>query len=64
MLSKRLKAAGFGVQKSFEDFDFRFNEEALPASVLRDLSTCHFIVSARETACYFAAGPSVLGSMF
>ena len=30
MLSKRLKAAGFGVQKSFEDFDFRFNEEALP----------------------------------
>ncbi len=30
MLSKRLKAAGFGVQKS-------------PASVLRDLATCHFI---------------------
>ena len=43
MLSKRLKAAGFGVQKSFEDFDYRFNEEALPASVLRDLATCHFI---------------------
>jgi hypothetical protein len=43
MLSKRLKAAGFGVQKSFEDFDFRFNEQALPASVLRDLATCHFI---------------------
>ena len=43
MLSKRLKAAGFGVQKSFEDFDFRLNEQALPASVLRDLATCHFI---------------------
>ena len=43
MLSKRLKAAGFGVQKSFEDFDYRFNEEALPASMLRDLATCHFI---------------------
>jgi len=43
MLSKRLKAAGFGVQKSFEDFDFRFNEEALPSSILRDLATCHFI---------------------
>jgi DNA replication protein DnaC len=28
MLSKRLKAAGFGVQKSFEDFDFRFNVSA------------------------------------
>jgi DNA replication protein DnaC len=43
MLGKRLKAAGFGVQKSFEDFDFRFNEEALPAAVLRDLATCHFL---------------------
>lgn len=43
MLSKRLKAAGLGVQKTFEDFDFRFNEEALPAAVLRDLGTCHFI---------------------
>ena len=43
MLGKRLKAAGLGVQKSFEDFDFRFNEEALPAAVLRDLATCHFL---------------------
>ena len=43
MLSKRLKAAGFGLQKTFEDFDFRFNDQALPASVLRDLATCHFI---------------------
>jgi DNA replication protein DnaC len=43
MLSKRLKAAGFGLQKSFEDFDLRFNEEALPSSMLRDLATCHFI---------------------
>ena len=43
MLGKRLRAAGFGVQKSFEGFDFRFNEEALPTSMLRDLATCHFI---------------------
>jgi DNA replication protein DnaC len=43
MLNKRLKAAGFGVQKCFEDFDHRFNEEALPATMLRDLATCHFI---------------------
>ena len=43
MLTKRIKAAGFGVQKTFEDFDFRFNEEALPGSTLRDLATCHFI---------------------
>jgi len=43
MLGKRLKAAGFGLQKTFEDFDYRFNTEALPASTLRDLATCHFI---------------------
>jgi DNA replication protein DnaC len=43
MLGKRLKAAGFGAQKTFEDFDFRFNETALPPATLRDLATCHFI---------------------
>lgn len=43
MLSKRIRAAGFGVQKTFQDFDFRFNEQALPTSMLRDLGTCHFI---------------------
>ena len=43
MLAKRIKAAGFGVQKTFEGWDYRFNEEALPASTLRDLATCHFI---------------------
>jgi DNA replication protein DnaC len=43
MLGTRIRAAGFGVQRTFEDFDFRFNEEALPTSMLRDLATCHFI---------------------
>ena len=28
MLAKRIRAAGFGVQKTCEDCDFRFNEEA------------------------------------
>jgi hypothetical protein len=32
MLTKRLKSDGLGVQKSFEDFDFRFKEEARPAT--------------------------------
>lgn len=43
MFAKRLKAAGFGVEKTFEQFDFRFNAQALPAKTLRDLATCHFI---------------------
>ena len=43
MLSKRIKAAGFGLEKTFEEFDFCFNEEALPTATLRDLATCHFI---------------------
>lgn len=43
MLSKRIKRAGFGIEKTFEQFDFRFNQEALPASTLRDLATCHFV---------------------
>jgi DNA replication protein DnaC len=43
MPAKRIKQAGFGIQKTFEDFDHRFNAEALPGSTLRDLATCHFI---------------------
>ena len=40
---ERIKQAGFGIQKTFEDFDHRFNAEALPGSTLRDLATCHLI---------------------
>ena len=38
MFSKRLKAAGFGVEKTFADFDYRFNEKALPPATLRLLT--------------------------
>ena len=58
MLSKRLKAAGFGVQQTFEQFDFRFNEEALPASTLRDLATCHFVEQHRNIV---IGGPPGIG---
>lgn len=58
MLAKRLKAAGFGVQQTFEQFDFRFNEEALPASTLRDLGTCHFIEQHRNIV---IGGPPGIG---
>jgi DNA replication protein DnaC len=58
MLAKRLKAAGFGVEKTFEDFDFRFNEAALPAATLRDLATCHFIEAKQNLV---VAGPPGIG---
>ncbi len=58
MLGKRLKAAGFGVEKTFEQFDFRFNEEALPAKTLRDLATCTFIDQRRNLV---LGGPPGIG---
>ena len=59
MLTKRLKAAGFGLQKTFEGFDLKFNEEALPAATLRDLATCHFI-SAKQNL--VIGGPPGIGN--
>jgi len=43
MFARRLKAAGFGVEKTFQEFDFHFNDKALPPSTLRDLASCHFV---------------------
>jgi DNA replication protein DnaC len=57
-LSRRLKAAGFGQQKSFEGFDTRFNEEIFPASVIRDLATCHFVEQRRNVV---LGGPPGIG---
>jgi len=58
MLSKRIRAAGFGVQRTFEEFDFRFNEEALPTSMLRDLATCHFVAQKQNLV---IGGPPGIG---
>jgi DNA replication protein DnaC len=55
---KRLRAAGFGVENTFEGFDFRFNEAALPSSLLRDLATCRF---AEEKHNLLIAGPPGIG---
>lgn len=55
---KRIKAAGFGVIKTFEGFDFNFNEEALSSSLIRDLATCHFWEQRRNLV---LCGPSGIG---
>ena len=55
---QRVKAAGFGLIKSFEGFDFTFNEEALPSALVRDLATCHFVEQNRNLV---ICGPSGIG---
>ena len=42
-LAKRLKAANLSSRGTFESFDFRFNERALPPQTIRDLAACQFL---------------------
>lgn len=39
---RRVKAAGFGEEKTFEGFDFKFNE-VIPSKQIRELANCHFV---------------------
>lgn len=48
MLAKGIRNSGFGLEKTFAKFDFRFNATALTTSTLRDLATCHFIGQQRN----------------
>ena len=57
-LKKRLKAAGFGQEKTFEGFDYQFNEEVFSPSVVRDLATCHFVEQRRNLV---IGGPPGIG---
>lgn len=57
-LKKRLKLAGFGQERTFEGFDFQFNEPLLPSSTIRDLASCHFIEQRRNLV---LAGPAGIG---
>lgn len=42
-LKKRLRTALFGVEKTLEGFDFKFNSQYIPATFIRELATCRFI---------------------
>jgi len=57
-LQKRIRAAGFGMERTFEGFDFHFNEEVLPSALIRDLASCHFIEQRRNLV---LAGPAGIG---
>lgn len=54
---RRLKAAGFGEEKTLEGFDFKFNK-IIPAKKIRELANCHF-VDMRENI--VIAGPPGIG---
>jgi DNA replication protein DnaC len=43
ILQKRMQTGSLNPRFTFENFDFRFNNEALPSQTIRDLATCHFI---------------------
>lgn len=55
---KRIRAASFEEEMVFEGFDFRFNEEAMPSALVRDLATCHFAEQNRNLV---IAGPPGIG---
>lgn len=55
---KRIKTAGFGLQKTFEEYDYNFNTEIFPAKMVRDLATCRFIENKQNLV---IAGPPGIG---
>lgn len=57
-LVKRLKTGNLSNRCTFESFDFRFNEQALPAQTVRDLATCHFL---DRSANIILCGPPGIG---
>lgn len=57
-VKKLLRQAGFGAEKTFEGFDFRFNPTAFPQAQLRDLATCAFIDLGQNLV---IAGPPGIG---
>ena len=58
-LVKRLKAANLSNRCTFENFDFRFNERALPPQTIRDLATCRFLTQNQNI---ILCGPPGLGN--
>jgi len=57
-LTKRLKDAGFGIEKTFEGYDYRFNNDVFPSALVRDLATCRFIENKQNLV---VAGPPGIG---
>lgn len=57
-INKLLRLSRMGLEKTFEGFDFNFNEKAFPRKNLNDLRTCDFINLGRNVV---LAGPPGIG---
>lgn len=57
-LEKRIKAAGFTFNSTFESFDYSFNSSIFPAATLNDLASCRFITNAKNLV---LCGPPGIG---
>lgn len=57
-LAKRVREANLSNRCTFENFDFRFNESALPPQTVRDLATCRFLTQRQHL---ILCGPPGMG---
>lgn len=57
-IQKLLRSSRMGLEKTFEGFDFGFNEKAFPKNVLNDLRTCDFVNLGKNIV---IAGPPGIG---
>lgn len=57
-LKTRLRDARFGQENTFEGYDFKFNENAIPAKLVRELAACRFVDMKQNVV---IAGPPGIG---
>lgn len=57
-LTKAIRAANFGEEKTLEGFDFKFNQQWIPQATVRDLATCVFIENRKNIV---IIGPTGIG---
>jgi DNA replication protein DnaC len=55
---KRIKDAGFGIEKTFEGYDKTFNSDVFPPAMINDLATCQFLERKQNL---LIAGPPGIG---
>lgn len=58
ILAKRITSGNINPRLTFESFDFRFNNTALPSQTIRDLASCHFVERNQNL---IACGPPGIG---
>lgn len=59
ILAKRIRSGNINPRLTFESFDFRFNNTALPSQTIRDLASCHFVERNQNL---IACGPPGIGN--